>query len=89
MSLKLGIVGLGIMGGSFAKNLRNDNFNVCGFDIINENIDRLVSMGGSPATSPKDVADKSDVIITSLPSIAAFQSVMMGKDSIKEANKDG
>ena len=46
-------------------------------------------MGGSPAESPKDVADKSDVIITSLPSIDAFQSVMTGADSIKDANKDG
>ena len=89
MSLKVGIVGLGIMGGSFAKNLRNDNFDVCGYDIIDENIDRLVSMGGSTAESPKDVADKSDVIITSLPSIDAFQSVMTGTDSIKDANKDG
>ena len=89
MSLKVGIVGLGIMGGSFAKNLRNDNFDVCGYDIIDENIDRLVSMGGSTAESPKDVADKSDVIITSLPSIDAFQSVMTGADSIKDANKDG
>ena len=89
MSLKVGIVGLGIMGGSFAKNLRNDNFDVCGYDIIDENIDRLASMGGSTAESPKDVADKSDVIITSLPSIDAFQSVMTGTDSIKDANKDG
>lgn len=89
MSLKVGIVGLGIMGGSFAKNLRNDNFDVCGYDIIDKNIDRLVSMGGTTAKSPKDVADKSDVIITSLPSIDAFQLVMTGTDSINEANKDG
>jgi putative dehydrogenase len=89
MSLKVGIVGLGIMGGSFAKNLRDANFEVCGFDILDDNIQKLVSLGGKAGSSPRDIATQSDVVITSLPSIAAFHEVMSGKDGLKDAKKDG
>ena len=89
MSLKVGIVGLGIMGGSFAKNLRDANFEVCGFDILDDNIQKLVSLGGKAGSSPRDIATQSDVVITSLPSITAFNEVMSGKDGLKDAKKDG
>lgn len=89
MSLKVGIVGLGIMGGSFAKNLRDANFEVCGFDILDDNIQKLVSLGGKAGSSPRDIATQSDVVITSLPSITAFHEVMSGKDGLKDAKKDG
>jgi L-threonate 2-dehydrogenase len=89
MSLKIGIVGLGIMGGSFAKNLRVAGFDVCGFDILDANVAALIEIGGTPATSPKDVAAQTDVVITSLPSIAAFHAVMTGEDGIIDAGKDG
>ena len=89
MSLKVGIVGLGIMGGSFAKNLRDTNFEVYGFDIIDANVQKLIDLGGNAGNSPKDVAIQSDIVITSLPSISAFHEVMSGKDSLKDANKSG
>jgi len=88
MSLKVGIVGLGIMGGSFAKNLRTAKFDVWGYDIIDSNIQRLVKIGGKAAISPKELAMQSDVVITSLPSITAFHDVMTGNDSLKEAEKN-
>mgnify|MGYP001162468971 FL=1 len=89
MSLKVGIVGLGIMGGSFAKNLRKAGFEVCGFDIASEHVQALVGLGGATASSPKDAAEQSDVVITSLPSIPAFHAVMTGEDGLKAAGKDG
>ena len=58
MSLKVGIVGLGIMGGSFAKNLLKADFEVYGFDILDSNIRELVNLGGKEGSSPKDVAKK-------------------------------
>lgn len=82
MSLKVGIVGLGIMGGSFAKNLREADFEVCGFDIVEKNVEALVALGGTACDSPKEVAEQSDVVITSLPSIPAFHAVMSGDDGL-------
>ena len=88
MSFQVGIVGLGIMGGSFAKNLRKAGFAVCGFDIVDTNVQSLVDLGGIAGTSPKDVAEQSDFLITSLPNIPAFHAVMSGEDGLKDAAKD-
>ena len=88
MSLKVGIIGLGIMGGAFAKNLLNADFEVYGFDIADTNIRALVELGGKEGSSPKNIANQTDVIITSLPSITSFHEVMTGEDGLTEANTD-
>ena len=89
MSLKVGIIGLGIMGGSFARNLLADRQSVIGYDILEENIKVLVDRGATAGTSPMDVANQSDVVITSLPSINAFHTVMTGEDGLSGAEKEG
>ena len=89
MSLKVGIIGLGIMGGSFARNLLADRQSVIGYDILEENIKVLVERGVTAGTSPRNVANQSDVVITSLPSIKAFHTVMTGEDGLSGAEKEG
>ena len=89
MSLKVGIIGLGIMGGSFARNLLADRQSVIGYDILEENIKVILDLGATAGTSPMDVANQSDVVITSLPSIKAFHTVMTGEDGLSGAEKEG
>ena len=89
MSLQVGIVGLGIMGGSFARNLLVDGHSVIGYDILEENIEAIVNLGGKAGGSPSDIAKQSDVVITSLPSIRAFHDVMTGENGITDAKKEG
>jgi len=89
MSLNVGIIGLGIMGGAFAKNLIDAGLKVSGFDIVEANIEALVQLGGSSAKSPKAAIEDAQVVITSLPSEAAFEQVVNGANSLMSANKDG
>jgi putative dehydrogenase len=89
MPLNVGIIGLGIMGGAIARNLLVNNFQVRGCDILDANVQKLVTLGGTSSLSPKGVAIESDVIITSLPSITTFHDVITGKNGIKGSNKDG
>ncbi len=89
MSLTVGVVGLGIMGGSFARNLLADGQKVIGFDILEDNVNAIVDAGGEAGTSPKDVASRVDLVITSLPTVKAFHTVMTGDDGIAAAAKDG
>ncbi|HAY45484.1 MAG TPA: NAD(P)-dependent oxidoreductase [Gammaproteobacteria bacterium] len=89
MSSNVGVIGLGIMGGSFARNLLANGFNVSGFDILKKNVQTLVALGGNACVSPKDVASLSDVVICSLPSSTTFHDVMTGEHGIREASKDG
>lgn len=87
--MKIGVVGLGIMGGSFARNLIDGGFSVTGVDVVAENVQKIVDAGGTAAATPKGAALVSDVIITSLPSVAALETVVSGPDGLVDAAKDG
>jgi len=88
-SYTVGIIGLGIMGGAFARNILGAGFNVIGHDIVEKNVQALLSLGGQAAPSSRELAEKSDVVITSLPSINSFHEVMSGGAGISSANKSG
>ena len=89
MSLSVGVIGLGIMGGSFARNLLADGQTVTGFDVLEDNVTSIVELGGQAGVSPEDVASRVDVVITSLPTVRAFHEVMTGENGLVAAAKDG
>ena len=64
---KVGIVGLGIMGGSFAKNLSAAGWHVIGFDPSPARCSEARRRGVEIAKSAADVAARTPVILTSLP----------------------
>lgn len=82
MSLKVGLIGLGPMGGNIAGNLLKKQFNVAGYDLIQANIDALDDLGLDASTSVAEVAEKADVLICSLPSFGALQSVIADLKSV-------
>ena len=85
----VGQVGLGIMGGSFAKHLLAAKFGVIGFDPDKKARATFAARGGDPAASGADVAGKCNVIITSLPSIKACEAAFFGKDGIVAGARKG
>lgn len=89
MSLTIGVVGLGIMGGAFAKNLAQAGFTVHGYDVLEARSQEAYSNGVTLAGNPREVAEKSDIVITSLPTIPALHQVMTGEDGIASSGKDG
>ena len=89
MAKTVGIVGLGRMGSAMAKNLIEAGFAVVGRDTDPARADALAAMGGKVADSPRAVAEAADCVMTSLPSIAAFEAVMAGADGIAEADRPG
>lgn len=89
MSKNVGMVGLGIMGSAMSANLLKAGFLVTGYDIVPEMVEALVSKNGIGAASPREVADNSDVVITSLPSVEALQEVVQGKDGLVSGANEG
>ncbi len=85
----VGIVGLGIMGGAFARHLRAARFNVIGFDIAAPARAALTKLGGAAAGSAAEVAANSRIVITSLPSLKAFEAGLFGKDGIAAGARRG
>jgi len=49
--MTVGIVGLGIMGGAFARNILKAGFSVVGHDVLETNVDTLVELGGIAANA--------------------------------------
>lgn len=72
---KIGLIGLGIMGGAMAAHLLKSGFEVYGFDIEPTARKRLKALGGKPQTGVKGVLQHSDIVITSLPSGQALKTV--------------
>src|SRR4051812_25080413 len=85
----VGVVGLGIMGGAFAKHLRAARFSVVGFDVAAARRSALVKLGGVAAASSAEVAAKSRILITSLPSLPAFEAALFGKDGVAAGARKG
>jgi len=71
--LRIGIVGLGIMGTAYARNLIQAGFTVTGFDVSQAQSDALADLGGCAVDSVQAVAERSDVILVVLASVKALQ----------------
>ena len=72
MAKRVGVVGLGIMGGAFAENLINAGWDVIGFDIDPARCRLMARKGVEIAPDAQTLADKAPIIITSLPKPAAL-----------------
>ena len=75
---KVGVIGLGTMGGSMARHLLGTGYPVIGCDVEPARLAAFTAMGGVPAASPAEVAAKADAVILSLPSVRAFGEVTAG-----------
>lgn len=87
---QLGFVGLGLMGGGMVKSLRRAGFPVAAYDLKTQLIQAAVANDGATAgTSPKDVAARSEVVLSSLPDPAAVEAAALGPDGIIEGIRPG
>jgi len=71
----VGMVGLGIMGSAMSANLARAGFRVAGFDVAPRRRTEHARSGGVAARSPREVARRSSIIISSLPSARALAEV--------------
>ena len=89
MTDTIGFIGLGVLGSAMAGNLVKSGFPVIGCDIDPEKMTALEDDGGQSATSPKDVAERADVVVLCLPTAAVLHDVVGGKDGVKNGGKEG
>ena len=87
--MKVGFIGLGIMGRPMAKNLVKAGHNVVVFDFNKEAVEDLVACGASSAANGKEVAAQVEVVITMVPNSPHVRSAVLGKDGVAEGAKPG
>ncbi len=87
--MKIGFIGLGIMGKPMVRNLIKAGHELVVFDVIKENVDIAVKDGAKAIASSKAVAEQCTTIVTMLPNSPHVKTVIMGKDGVLEGAKAG
>src|SRR5258707_3692750 len=82
--MEIGFIGLGKMGYPMARRLIEAGHQLTVFDTSKEALDRLVALGAQAASSPKDIADRCESVLASLPSLQASLDVATGAGGVIE-----
>jgi 3-hydroxyisobutyrate dehydrogenase-like beta-hydroxyacid dehydrogenase len=85
--MDIGFIGLGKMGFPMARRLVEAKHQLVVFDTRREAVDKLVALGATAAASPRDVADRTETVMASLPSLQASLDVATGKGGVIEGKK--
>jgi 2-hydroxy-3-oxopropionate reductase len=87
--LKVGYIGLGLMGKSVARNILKAGFPMVVHNRSRAAVDELVSEGAAAADSPAEVATQVDVVFTNLPDTPDVEKVVLGENGIITGAHDG
>lgn len=87
--MKIGFIGLGIMGRPMAKNLVKAGHEVVVFDFNKDAVDDLVSCGAKAAPTGKDVAAQVEAVITMVPNSPHVRAAVLGENGVAEGAKPG
>ncbi|WP_203640470.1 2-hydroxy-3-oxopropionate reductase [Levilactobacillus andaensis] len=82
--MKLGFIGLGIMGKPMAKNLVKAGHDLTVFDFKEDAVKELVADGATEAKTGKEVAEKSDVIFTMVPNSPNVEAALFNEGGVAE-----
>lgn len=89
MEQKVGFIGLGIMGKPMSLNLIKSGHSLTVLDLNKEAVAQLTAAGAEAASTPKELAEKTDIIITMLPASKHVKEVIVGANGILEGAKPG
>lgn len=87
--LKVGYIGLGLMGKSIARNIRKAGFPLFVHNRSHAAVDELVAEGAKAASTPAVVAAQVDVVFTNLPDTLDVEQVVLGERGIIEGAHEG
>jgi 2-hydroxy-3-oxopropionate reductase len=87
--MKIGFIGLGIMGKPMAKNLLKAGYNLVVLDLNHKAVEELTLLGAEAAENPARLAAETNVIITMLPNSPDVKEVVLGTNGVIEGASKG
>jgi 2-hydroxy-3-oxopropionate reductase len=87
--MRIGFIGLGVMGAPMARNLVAAGFDITGFDVVPAGMDALVAAGGQPASDVAAAVREADVVVTMLPNHPQVEQVVLGPSGVFEHARTG
>ncbi|MEI7989340.1 MAG: NAD(P)-binding domain-containing protein, partial [Chloroflexota bacterium] len=88
-SLRVGYIGLGLMGKPIVKNILKSGFSVVVHNRSRDVVKELTAEGAQEAYSPSEVASNVDVVFTNLPDTPDVEMVVFGPKGISEGAYEG
>jgi 2-hydroxy-3-oxopropionate reductase len=89
MDETIGFVGVGNMGSRMARNLLEAGYDVTVFDLDETRCEAMREAGAGVGDSPRDVAEQSTVVFSSLPTADAIEAAYLGDEGIVAGAGDG
>ncbi len=86
--MKIGLIGLGIMGKPMAKNILKAGYDLTVNDLHRESVDEVVSCGAKAAGN-REIGESCDIVLTMLPNSPHVKSVMLGEEGVANYMKAG
>jgi 3-hydroxyisobutyrate dehydrogenase len=86
---RIGFIGLGVMGKHMATNLIKAGFTLTTWNRTRSKMNDLLGVGAAAADSPREVAEKSDVIVTMVSDSPDVESVILGQNGVIEGSRKG
>lgn len=87
--MKVGFIGLGVMGGPMAANIVKGGHELTVFDLNADAVATLVKAGAKAAASPKEVGAASEIVVTMLPLPAHVEQVLTGAGGVADGMAKG
>jgi len=87
--MKVGFIGLGVMGGPMAANILKGGHSLTVFDLNPASVATLTAAGAKAAASPRDVGAASDIVVTMLPLPSHVEQVYLGPNGVAEGMARG
>ena len=87
--MKVGFIGVGVMGGPMALNVLKGGHELTVFDLDTVAVQRMVDAGAKAAASAKEVGAASDVVVTMLPEPRHVREALLGPDGAAHGLKPG
>lgn len=87
--MKIGFIGLGIMGKPMSKNLLKAGHTVVVLDVNRSAVEELIAAGAQTAARPSDIARQVELVITMLPNSPEVKQVVLGPEGVIEGAQAG
>ncbi len=87
--MKIGFIGLGIMGKPMSRNLLKAGHQLVVFNRSKGAVNELVAAGAKPAANPREVAEQAEIVITMLPNSPQVREVVLGEGGVIEGAAKG
>lgn len=87
--MRIGFIGLGIMGKPMAKNLIKAGYELKVYDIMTAAVDEVVAAGAKRGENNADVAKDSEIVITMLPNSPHVKAAVLGENGVLDGAKPG